>query len=548
VVAERVFVSLVCVLLLAAACIPSDAPPIATATVPVATARVTNTPKPAATPTNSPAPSPTPTVAAWISHQQMAMTEAARSDVPDLGHLTRCDIDLWIGVESLTITGRQTTVYTNNEPEPLEEIYFNLFPNSSRFAASMDMQEVTVNGSQQDFEYDHEGTVVRVPFPAPLPPREATTVTLDFTARVPHVRKNYYLVFVMAQGVLSLGDWHPMAAVYDDEGWNLEYPEGTVGEIVYSESAFYTVRVTLPDGLGLEVIATGVEASRTTNSDGSQTLTYYSGPVRDFHIVISDRYSVASRTADDTTINSFYWPEHEECGRQAVVFAQEALRLYNELFGAYPFTELDLAEEDLWPWAIEWPGLILVGEPLYSDPEEECGEWHIVHEVAHQWWYSVVGNDQVDDPWLDEALANYSTVLYYRLLRDPETAEAAIEKHIHQRYETYVRAYGDGIVGGATRDYTTASYYPLVYAKGALFLEALQELMGDEAFFEGLQSYYRDYKYDVAMPKGFLQAMERAHGASLEEFYRHWVQSAEGTGASGMRPGSGTTRHLAASY
>jgi aminopeptidase N len=272
-----------------------------------------------------------------------------------------------------------------------------------------------------------------------------------------------------------------------------------------------------------------VEAGRTTNPDGSQTFTYYSGPVRDFHIVISDRYDRASRTAGDTIINSFYWPEHEECGRRALVFAEEALSLYSELFGPYPFAELDLAEEDLWPWAIEWPGLILVGEPLYSDPQEECGEWHIVHEVAHQWWYSVVGNDQVDDPWLDEALANYSTVLYYRLLNDSATAEEAIEKHIYQRYEAYVRAYGDGIVGGATRDYTRASYYPLVYAKGSMFLEALQGLMGDEAFFDGLQTYYREYKYRVATPQGFLQTMERAHGDSLQEFYRHWVESPEGT-------------------
>jgi aminopeptidase N len=528
VVAKRVFVLLVCVLLLTGACVPLGTPS-PTATPPPAPTGITSTPDAPATPTSSPLPTPTPTVPAWISQQQTAMTEAAQSDIPGLEHLTRYDIDLRIGLESLTISGRQATVYTNNEPGPLEEIYFHLYPNSSRFAASMEVQDVSVDGSQEDFEYDRGRTVVRVPLPTPLPPGEATTVTLDFTARVPHVQKNHYLVFAMAQGVLSLGDWHPMVAVYDDQGWNLQYPEGTVGEIVYSESAFYTVRVTLPQGLGLEVIATGVEGERSTNSDGTETLTYYSGPVRDFHIVISDRYQMASRTTGETTIDSFYWPEHEECGRQALAFAEEALSLYSRLFGAYPFTELDLAEEDLWPWAIEWPGLILVGEPLYSDPDEQCGEWHIVHEVAHQWWYSVVGNDQVDDPWLDEALANYSTMLYYRLLRDPAVAEATIDTHIHQRYEAYVRAYGDGIVGGATRDYTTASYYPLVYAKGALFLEALQELMGDEAFFEGLQTYCRDYRYGVGTPEAFQETMERAHGASLQEFFRHWVQSAEGT-------------------
>ncbi len=527
-VAHRVLALSLSIALLVVGCSPADGQSSVTPALPMPTTRLPTLPPASPTLEPEPTPSPTTVVPEWMTHQQLAMTEAARSDILALEHLCRYDIDLTVGVESLILAGKQTTVYTNNQDHAFDELYFNLFPNSSRFAASMEVTSVAVGDVQEEPLYDNGGTVLRVPLPEPLAPGESVTVGLDFTARVPHVQKNYYLVFVMAQGVLSLGDWHPMVAVYDEEGWNLAYPEGTIGEIVYSESAFYTVRLTLPQGLGLDVIATGVEAERTSNGDGTETVVYYSGPVRDFHLLLSDRYEVAGATVGDTIINSFYWPEHEACGKEALAFAEAALGLYDQLFGSYPFTELDLAEADLWPWAIEWPGLILVGEPLYSDPEEECGEWHVVHEVAHQWWYSVVGNDQVDHPWLDEALANYSTVLYYRLLRDADTAEAAFEEHIRGRYEAYVRAYGDGIVGGPTRHYTRASYYPLVYAKGALFLEALQELMGDDAFFDGLQSYYRGYKYGVARPEGFLQTMEGAHGGSLEEFYRRWVQSAEG--------------------
>ncbi len=480
--------------------------------------------------TRTPQPRPTASVAlpAWIANQQLAMTDQARSDAPSLEDISRHDIDLSIGMESLALTARQTTLYNNNAPEPLEELRFNLFPNSSRFGASMEIQGVTIDGVEARFEYLDDRTVAKVSLPEPLPPGEAITVTLDFFARVPHVQKNYYLVFVLAQGVFSLGDWHPMLAVYDDDGWHTEYPERTVGEIVFSESAFYTVNITLPQGLGLDVIATGVEASRVQNPDGTETRVFYSGPVRDFHLVISDRYEVATGRAGDTTINSYYWPEHEACGREALGFAEHALLLYGELFGSYPYSELDLAEADLRPWAIEWPGLILVGEPLYSDPAEACGEWHVVHEVAHQWWYSVVGNDQVDDPWLDEALANYSTVLYYEMTKDRETAAAAIEEHIDQRYQAYVRSYGDGIVGGPTRDYTRSSYYPLVYAKGALFFDALRGEMGAEAFFHGLQTYYEDFKYRVATPEDLLHTMEQAHGQPLDGFFQRWVFNAEG--------------------
>jgi hypothetical protein len=522
-----------------AACVPQDNPALEPTPIRVPTETPPASPPPEPTATTLPIPSPTPPQ--WLTEQQRAMTGQAASDLLQLRNLCRYDIDLAVGIQSLTLTGSQVTHFVNNSRNMLEEIYFNLFPNSSRFAASMQIQRVLAGEDELDFEYERGGTVVKVLLPDPLAPGDSATITLNFTARVPHVQKNYYLVFAMAQGVLSLGDWHPMVAVHEEGAWSLEYPEGTVGEIVFSESAFYTVRISLPQGLGLEVVATGVEAEHTLNNDGTETLVYYGGPVRDFHIVISDRYDVSSATVGETRINSYYWPEHEECGIKTLEFAKRALSLYSQLFGAYPFLELDLAEADLWPWAIEWPGLILVGAPLYSDAAEECGEWHVVHEVAHQWWYSIVGNDQVDHPWLDEALANYSTALYYEMVHDPQTAAAAIEEQIEQRYRAYVQAYGDGIVGGPTSHYTRASYYPLVYAKGALFFDALRAEMGDEAFFGGLQSYYEEYKYQVASPSDLQRTMEKAHGQPLGEFFQRWVFTAEGTSARSWPSSRGTT-------
>jgi len=109
-------------------------------------------------------------------------------------------------------------------------------------------------------------------------------------------------------------------------------------------------------------------------------------------------------------------------------------------------------------------------------------------------------------------LANYPTVLFYQILHDAETTATTIEEHTGHRREACVQACGDGIVGGRTGDYTRASYYPLVCAKGALFFDALRREMGDEALFRGLQSYYVDCKYRVATPENLLAAMEKAHG------------------------------------
>ncbi|HJX37464.1 MAG TPA: M1 family aminopeptidase, partial [Anaerolineae bacterium] len=121
------------------------------------------------------------------------------------------------------------------------------------------------------------------------------------------------------------------------------------------------------------------------------------------------------------------------------------------------------------------------------------------------------------------------TALYYEMVHDAQTAAVAIEEHIDRRYEGYVQAYGDGIIGGPTSHYTRASYYPLVYAKGAIFFNAQRREMGDEAFFNGLRTYYEDYKYLVARPEDLQHTMEKAYGQPLGEFFQRWVFSAEGS-------------------
>ncbi|MDH4209473.1 MAG: hypothetical protein OEV76_11410, partial [Anaerolineae bacterium] len=197
---------------LLAGCVPVASPTV----VLLPTTLPTKTPpaSPQPTPTALPAPSPAPP--GWLAEQQMAVIEEAHADLLHLQDLLRYDIDLTIGIESLTLTGRQVTTYTNNSADTLDEIYFNLFPNSSRFGASMEVNSVSVGEDQLDFEYERARTVLSAPLRDPLAPGESLTITLDFSARVPHVQKNYYLVFAMAAGVLSLGDWHPMVAVYDE--------------------------------------------------------------------------------------------------------------------------------------------------------------------------------------------------------------------------------------------------------------------------------------------------------------------------------------------
>ena len=114
-------------------------------------------------------------------------------------------------------------------------------------------------------------------------------------------------------------------------------------------------------------------------------------------------------------MNSYFLPGDEEGGRKALDWAAQALTIYQKEFGAYPYRELDIVETATTAGGIEYPGLVAVASRLYSDPNRQAFfESATAHEVAHQWWYNVVGNDQVNHPWLDEALTQYATYRYFQ--------------------------------------------------------------------------------------------------------------------------------------
>src|SRR5205814_1879674 len=77
---------------------------------------------------------------------------------------------------------------------------------------------------------------------------------------------------------------------------------------------------------------------------------------------------------------------------------------------------------------------------------EDSLEWTVAHVVAHQWWGATVGNDSSREPILDEALANWSALLYYRELHGEQQAASALEEQLRGVYKLY-RTFGDEDIG-----------------------------------------------------------------------------------------------------
>ena len=334
-----------------------------------------------------------------------------------------------------------------------------------------------------------------------------------------------YGIYNLSDGVLALASWYPILAVYDQDGWNLD-AVSPIGDSVYSDIALYSIDLTVDENL--VVVATGVQTGNLV-SGGRTRLHYESGPVRDFFLVASPDFKIASQTLGETTVNSYYLPGNQAGGDQALEVGLGSLRIFSQKFGPYPFTEMDIVDAPMRnAQGVEYPGIMLIGDSLYEAPEKPDFSVTVAHEVAHQWWYSVVGNDVFEEPWLDEALATYSPGLYYEYVLGQAYQDGLVE-YWQGRYDQLLTDGNDDLVTGSLSHFESLSnprvYGTVVYVKGALFLKALRERIGDEAFFQALKEYYQANLFKIARGANLLDAFERTYRKQLDAFYQVWLYS-----------------------
>ncbi len=455
-----------------------------------------------------------------------AMRPGFVEDLSALVPMSQYRIEVTVDPEQSLVSGREVVRYVNRDPAVQEAIYFRLYPNLPGYGGEMQVSNLQVEGEAVRGSLEVDETALRVALPEPLPAGGETEIALDFRVTVPLTVGEWYGQFVYLQDVMALANFYPLIPVYDLEncarfgncsgGWNIEYavPYGDVG---YSDTALYEVLVTAPKGW--TVVSSGSTVEHEAAPEGQVTWHLVSGPMRDFNLVLSPRFDVLAETVEDMVVYSYYLPEDAAGGERALRWAADSLAFFDQLFGPYPFAELDVVATPTTAGGIEYPGLIVM--PI-SDYDKEGGFFQLatIHEVAHQWWYSLVGNDQQDEPWLDEALAQYSTALYYELSLGWEEAG---EEMFDAWYGGVRGTDRDGAFNLPVAAYTEPDYGALVYGKGPLFLHALRQEVGDDLFRAILQTYYSTYRYGIASSPDFLAVATQVSGADLRALYEEWL-------------------------
>jgi hypothetical protein len=208
---------------------------------------------------------------------------------------------------------------------------------------------------------------------------------------------------------------------------------------------------------------------------------------RDYAFAVSPNYHVATGTVNGITVKSFYT---NGAGKTALSYAKSALATYAAAYGAYPWTTYIIAQGADPTAGDEWPAMTTIGRSYLGS------KYVVTHEVAHQWWYAIVGDDQINSPWLDEAFAEFSGRYFY---------------HFGFSYRSSLAA---NLPGSSFRTFCCArnSYGQTVYYKGAYMLNALRVQMGYTAFFRAMRQIQTTYRFGIVTDAGVI-AIFRANSS-----------------------------------
>ncbi|MFE2723428.1 M1 family metallopeptidase [Kitasatospora sp. NPDC059327] len=392
-------------------------------------------------------------------------------------------------------TGHERVGFTNVSTQPLPEILLRLWGNA-RGGCTAPPVTVTHLVGAAAATLSAGCTVLRITLPAPLRPGGRHTIGFDLDLRAPEL-PDHAGRFGRHGTAGHFGNALPVLAVRDAAGWHLD-PFTDTGESFYTLAADFTVRLDHP--AGLEVPATGASVD-TPGAAGRTVTTATARQVRDFAWSAGPFEHVSGVSAGGVTVTV-----HSVAGVRAadaaaiLATAESALDAHARAFGAYPYTELDVVlDNELWFSGMEYPGFVL----------DRVSTSALVHEIAHQWWYGIVGDDQYHQPWLDESFAEYATDL--ALGRDGADCWSAVTWSAPEERITNGMAYWDDHPG---------RYGVVVYDYGACALHDLRRSIGPDAMARLLRGYARAHWYGVSSTAAFLAA---ARAATTEDLGPFWA-------------------------
>lgn len=396
--------------------------------------------------------------------------------------------------------------------------YDKAYPNGESFG-NIEIASVTKDGSPLSFEVEgSDQNILRIDLGQELYPDEKISFSVDFTTTLANI--NHRLGY--GENTINFGNFYPIFAVYESgKGFSTSLYHSN-GDPFYSECADYDVTISYPSSM--QIASSGNFISSTERGD--TTSSQFSGKnIRDFCFVLSSKFSHASTKVGSTIVNYYGYTSDKDIDKNLQT-AKDAMQTFNKLFGDYPYQQVSVVKSNFVHGGMEYPNLVLISDDLDA---ADIG-YVIIHELAHQWWYGVVGNDEYNHAWLDEGLTEFSTLLFYKENPSYGNDFDQMIDATQQSYKTFVRAYTsvqgsvDTSMERALCDFATEpEYVQCTYVKGVLMFNSVYETVGQRKFLKALRDYYEDFAFKNATPADMIASFSHSTGYDLEGYFNSFL-------------------------
>jgi hypothetical protein len=405
----------------------------------------------------------------------------------------RYEIVATLNVGAARLDAVETLTVTNRSAATLDHVNLSVVP---RALGYLSMPEaITIDGAAADAEWT-TGINLRVSIP-PLRPREAVTLRIPFTLAIGRSPDAFTARTSVENGVLSFGQWFPVVSTEHDV-YGLGDPQ-----LSFTADSI-RLKLTTTTSLGRDAVA--CPGLRRAGGASGRTWTCVSNDVRDFSFVVNPRFRLTQRTVGDVELRVY---TETVSGSTTADLAADALMRLSETFGDYPWPDLVLAEVGSGGgFSMEYPRMIHLTRGKVADT------YVVYHEVAHQWFYGQLGNDQQREPWLDEAFADFSA-RWLMGIGENQCSTRPVDSQVF--------AWPAGPTSGG--DWTSCDgYFHAVFYRGTEFIAAVRAAMGDDAFFSAMRAWVDRYRHGFVTGERLLRHLQSRTDADLAPVFSAYLE------------------------
>jgi len=448
----------------------------------------------------------------------------------DFSSLTTYEINAEFDEKAHTISASQSVTFVNNSEDMLKNIYFHLYANSFKKVqvaerniancyyngesyGKIDISRITIGGVDYQ-NYDATGELLKLDLDTSLQPQKSVEICFEYEVQVPNCTHR----FGYGENTYNLNNFYPVVCVYDG-GWN-ETGYSNIGDPFYSEVANFNV--SFKANSDIKFAFSGTADISTTGNYTTYKISEQG--IRDFAI-LGGNFKTLSTSFKNTQINYYYFDDSD--AQSSLNTALNSINTFSAMFLEYPYDTYNVVQADFCFGGMEYPLLTMISASVTNKDEYlNC----IVHETAHQWWYSLVGNNEFDEAWLDESLTEYSTALFYNYNTGYNyTYQKILEKN-YSNYELFVSVYTDVFknvdtsMNRALDEFNSETEYVYaVYIKGTLMYDSLNNIVGSKKLLKALKNYAHQYAYKLSTEEDLINSFSKSTKTDLNSFFDSWL-------------------------